>query len=68
MKGRTTFIIAHRLSTIRNADRIAVVRNGVIAESGTYEELMAMEGVFARLVSMQQRFGSDVLDDASLID
>jgi ABC-type multidrug transport system fused ATPase/permease subunit len=68
MKGRTTFIIAHRLSTIRNADRIAVIRSGLVAESGTYAELMAMEGVFARLVSMQQRFGSDVLDEASMID
>lgn len=67
MKNRTTFVIAHRLSTIRNADRIAVVRGGIVEELGTYADLMAMGGVFARLVSMQQRFGSDVLDDASLL-
>ncbi|MBC8145282.1 MAG: ABC transporter ATP-binding protein [bacterium] len=68
MQARTTFVIAHRLSTILNADRIAVIRGGVVAESGTYAELIAMEGVFARLVSMQQRFGTDVLDDASMLD
>jgi ATP-binding cassette, subfamily B, bacterial len=68
MKDRTTFVIAHRLSTIRNADRIAVLRAGAVAEYGTYAELMAMEGVFARLVSMQQRFGGDILDEASMIE
>lgn len=68
MRERTTFVIAHRLSTILNADRIAVIRNGVVAEIGSYAELMALEGVFARLVSMQQRFGTDILDDASLLD
>ncbi|MFD0696072.1 hypothetical protein ACFQZT_18535 [Paenibacillus sp. GCM10027628] len=41
LKDRTTLIIAHRLSTIRHADRILVLDQGVIAESGTHEQLMA---------------------------
>lgn len=52
-KGRTTFIVAHRLSTIRNADRIAVVRNGAIAEYGTYEELMELRGEFYQMQKLQ---------------
>jgi ATP-binding cassette, subfamily B, bacterial len=47
MQGRTTFIIAHRLSTVRSCDRIVVLRDGVIAESGTLSELMRQNGVFA---------------------
>lgn len=52
-KGRTTFIVAHRLSTIRNADRIVVVDQGRVAEMGTYEELMALGGMFYKLQTMQ---------------
>ena len=44
--GRTTFIVAHRLSTIRDADRIAVIKDGKCCEIGTYEELMALQGEF----------------------
>jgi ATP-binding cassette subfamily B protein len=55
VKGRTTIAIAHRLSTLRNADRLLVLKNGGIAETGTHEQLLANEnGEFARLVKMQQ--------------
>ncbi len=45
-KDRTTFIVAHRLSTIKNADKIAVIREGRCVESGTYDELLAKKGEF----------------------
>ena len=54
-KGRTTLVVAHRLSTIRNADEIAVVMDGRIAERGTHEELMAADGTYKSLYSLQFR-------------
>ncbi len=54
-KGRTTLVVAHRLSTIRNADEIAVVINGSISERGTHDELMAANGVYKKLYSLQFR-------------
>ena len=53
MKGRTVFVIAHRLSTVRSADRILVVHDGRIAETGRHDELMARDGVYRRLYSYQ---------------
>ena len=53
-KGRTTFIVAHRLSTIKSADRIAVIKDGVCAEIGTFDELMEKQGEFFKLRSYQQ--------------
>lgn len=53
LKGRTALVIAHRLSTVRNADKILVVQNGQIVESGTHEELMAMAGTYRLLVETQ---------------
>jgi ATP-binding cassette subfamily B protein len=53
MKGRTTFVIAHRLSTVRNATRILVFDEGRIVESGSFDELVALNGTFARLARAQ---------------
>ena len=53
LKGRTAIVIAHRLSTIRAADRIVVFHKGKVVESGPHEELLAKNGVYARLYRMQ---------------
>jgi ATP-binding cassette subfamily B protein len=56
MRGRTSFIIAHRLATVRHADRIVVISGGRVVESGTHEELQAIEnGVYRKLAAMQFR-------------
>ena len=52
-KDRTTFIVAHRLSTIRNADKIAVIKDGVCVEYGTWQELVDQKGEFYRFRSLQ---------------
>jgi subfamily B ATP-binding cassette protein MsbA len=53
MQGRTTFIIAHRLSTVQKADQILVMDQGRLAERGTHVELLALEGIYARLHALQ---------------
>jgi len=53
MKGRTVITIAHRLSTIRDADKIIVLKDGVVAEEGTHNELLAHGGIYAELYQIQ---------------
>jgi ABC-type multidrug transport system fused ATPase/permease subunit len=57
MKGRTSFVIAHRLSTIRNADKIVVIDQGVVVETGTHNELINHNGLYRKLNDMQFEFG-----------
>jgi ATP-binding cassette subfamily B protein len=51
--GRTALVIAHRLSTVRDADRIAVIRQGRIVEQGSHDQLLAQGGEYARLYCLQ---------------
>ncbi|KAI3768504.1 hypothetical protein L2E82_19231 [Cichorium intybus] len=53
MQGRTVLVIAHRLSTVKSADTVAVVSDGQIAESGTHEELLKIDGIYTALVRRQ---------------
>ncbi|MGM9570101.1 MAG: ABC transporter ATP-binding protein [Phascolarctobacterium sp.] len=55
MVGRTSFVIAHRLSTIKNADKIMVLEKGCLVEQGTHDELMAKNGLYAHLYTIQYR-------------
>jgi ABC-type multidrug transport system fused ATPase/permease subunit len=60
MKNRTTFVIAHRLATVRNATRILVFDDGRVVESGTFDELVKLNGRFAALAKAQFMVRDDV--------
>lgn len=54
LKGRTSLVVAHRLSTIQNADKIIVVADGKIVETGSHEELIALNGAYKQLIDIQK--------------
>ena len=55
MKGRTAFVIAHRLSTIQNADKVIVIDQGRIVQTGTHDALLAEDGLYQKLYQLQFR-------------
>ncbi|MHC4874896.1 MAG: ABC transporter ATP-binding protein [Planctomycetota bacterium] len=61
MEGRTSFVIAHRLSTIRDADRIVVLENGCVVETGTHDELMDRDGRYREMVAAQTSRYQDIV-------
>ena len=63
LEGRTGIVIAHRLATIRGADRIIVLQNGEIIETGNHDELIAHRGLYARLYSMNYASFDDIPDE-----
>ena len=65
LEGRTGLVIAHRLATIRGADRIIVLQNGEVIESGNHDQLMASGGLYARLYNMNYASFDDLPAEAS---
>ena len=63
LEGRTGMVIAHRLATIRGADRIIVLQNGEMIETGNHDELMDKNGLYAKLYDMNYSSFDDIPDD-----
>jgi ATP-binding cassette subfamily B multidrug efflux pump len=63
LEGRTGMVIAHRLATIRGADRIIVLQNGEMIETGNHDELMEMNGLYAKLYNMNYSSFDDIPDE-----
>jgi subfamily B ATP-binding cassette protein MsbA len=68
MAGRTTLVIAHRLSTIEHADRVVVMEHGHIMEQGSHAELMAADGLYARLQSHGALTAESTQEPEALVD
>ena len=68
LRHRTSLVVAHRLSTIENADRILVMQAGRVRESGSHDELLAADGLYARLHALQRRQWASPPDGASRVD
>ena len=68
MTGRTTLMIAHRLSTIRNADQIVVLQDEKIAEQGSHDELMALDGIYRHLNLVQSRLDDEEPAEGQRLD
>lgn len=68
LEGRTGLVIAHRLATIRGADRIIVLQNGEIVESGNHEQLMQRKGLYARLYNMNYASFDDISEEEMGMD
>jgi ATP-binding cassette, subfamily B, bacterial len=68
VRGRTTIAIAHRLSTLRNADRILAFDRGQLVEQGTHAELLATDGIYARLVRIQTQVSKQPTVDSLLVE
>jgi ABC-type multidrug transport system fused ATPase/permease subunit len=54
-EGRTTFVIVHELRLVRSVDSILVIEDGSVVETGTHEDLVSSDGLYARLYSLQER-------------
>lgn len=67
-KGRTTLVVAHRLSTIKNADEIVVIANGKIKEQGSHDELIKLDGIYAKLYNLQFRTSDNMILNQDLLD
>ena len=68
MRGRTTVVIAHRLSTIEHANRIVVLQRGAVVETGTHSQLLAQDGLYARLYRIQFSIDNEAREPMTLID